>query len=498
MTSPRLELRSISKLYGSFRANDGISLSVAPGEIHALLGENGAGKSTLMKIVDGAIAADEGEILWDGQPVDIANPAAARRLGIEMVHQHFALFETATVAENIALAVSGKYDLKALSTRIADLSRRYGMPLDPARPVRDLSVGERQRVEILRSLMGAPKLLILDEPTAVLAPDAIGKLFDMLRRLAADGCGILFVSHKLEEIRALCHGATILRGGKVVGHADPRDTSAAELARMMVGAAPPALSHPAAIAEGKPRFEAIGLSAPAEGPFGAVLESVSFSLKGGEILGIAGVSGNGQGELLALLGGERRSASDMVWLDGEPVGHLGVASRRARGLALVPEERLGRATAPDLSLADNLLLTSHGGLVRGGLIERGKCADSAAEVIARLSVACSGPAALARSLSGGNLQKFIVGREMALAPRVLILSQPTWGVDIAAALFIRQSLIDLSRAGAAILVISEDLDELFELSDRIAVLHRGHLSKAEPATALDRGRVGLLMGGSAA
>jgi simple sugar transport system ATP-binding protein len=496
--SPRLDLRSISKLYGSFRANDGISLSVGVGEIHALLGENGAGKSTLMKITGGAIAADEGEILWDGAPADIANPAAARRLGIEMVHQHFALFETATVAENIALAVPGKFDLRALSARIGDLSQRYGMPLDPSRPVRDLSVGERQRVEILRSLMGAPKLLILDEPTAVLAPDAVGKLFEMLRRLAADGCSILFVSHKLEEIRALCHSATILRGGKVVGRADPRTVSAAELARMMVGAAPPVLSHPAAIAEGKPRLEVIGLSAPPEGPFGTELKDVAFSLKGGEILGIAGVSGNGQAELLALLGGERRSASDMVWIEGEPVGHLGVAGRRARGLALVPEERLGHATAPEMSLADNLLLTSHGGLVKRGLVEREKCAGAATDVIERFSVACGGASAAARSLSGGNLQKFIVGREMALAPRVLILAQPTWGVDVAAALFIRQSLIDLSRAGTAILVISEDLDELFEVSDRLAVLHRGHLSKAEPAPTLDRGKVGLLMGGSAA
>ena len=496
--SPRLELRSISKLYGSFRANDAISLSVAPGEIHALLGENGAGKRTLMKIVNGALAADEGEVLWDGAPAEINNPATARRLGIEMVHQHFALFETATVAENIALAVSGKYDLKALSARIAELSQRYGMPLDPDRFVRDLSVGERQRVEILRSLMGSPKLLILDEPTAVLAPDAVGKLFEMLRRLAADGCSILFVSHKLEEIRALCHSATILRGGRVVGRADPRAASAADLARMMVGAAPPTLSHPAAATSGKPRLEVIGLSAPTAGPFGTALETITLALKGGEILGIAGVSGNGQAELLAHLGGERRCASDMVWLDDEPVGHLGVAERRARGLALVPEERLGRATAPEMSLADNLLLTGHGGLVKRGFVERGKCAQATRAVIERFSVACGGPAAPARSLSGGNLQKFIVGREMALAPRVLILAQPTWGVDVAAALFIRQSLIDLSRAGTAILVISEDLDELFDLSDRIAVLHRGHLSKAEPVVTLDRGKVGLLMGGGAA
>jgi simple sugar transport system ATP-binding protein len=474
---PRLELRGISKSYGSLRANDAISLTIGRGEIHALLGENGAGKSTLMKIVNGAVTADSGEILWNGDKVAINNPSVAQRLGIAMVHQHFALFDQATVAENIALSQSGPLRLRALSARIRELSDHYGMPLDPDRAVRLLSVGERQRVEILRSLMGRPNLLILDEPTAVLAPAAISLLFDMLRRIAAEGCSILYVSHKLEEIRSLCHSATILRGGRVVGTADPAATSTA--------------------AQDKPRLEAIGLSAPKADPFGTALDGVSFALRGGEILGIAGVSGNGQAELMALLGGERLAAADMIWLAGEPIGDLGVAERRGCGMAVVPEERLGQATIPDMSLSDNVLLTGRvDQFVRHGLIDRIKVKTAADRIINRFAVACGGAGAPARSLSGGNLQKYIVGREIALAPAILILAQPTWGVDVAAATFIRQSLIDLSRAGAAILVISEDLDELLDLCDRIAVLQRGRLSKAEPNRALDRERIGLLMGGS--
>jgi simple sugar transport system ATP-binding protein len=494
---PRLELRGISKSYGSLRANDAISLTIGRGEIHALLGENGAGKSTLMKIVNGAVTADSGEILWNGDKVAINNPSVAQRLGIAMVHQHFALFDQATVAENIALSQSGPLRLRALSARIRELSDHYGMPLDPDRAVRLLSVGERQRVEILRSLMGRPNLLILDEPTAVLAPAAISLLFDMLRRIAAEGCSILYVSHKLEEIRSLCHSATILRGGRVVGTADPAATSTAELARMMVGSAPMPLSHPPGAAQDKPRLEAIGLSAPKADPFGTALDGVSFALRGGEILGIAGVSGNGQAELMALLGGERLAAADMIWLAGEPIGDLGVAERRGCGMAVVPEERLGQATIPDMSLSDNVLLTGRvDQFVRHGLIDRIKVKTAADRIINRFAVACGGAGAPARSLSGGNLQKYIVGREIALAPAILILAQPTWGVDVAAATFIRQSLIDLSRAGAAILVISEDLDELLDLCDRIAVLQRGRLSKAEPNRALDRERIGLLMGGS--
>jgi simple sugar transport system ATP-binding protein len=502
LVESRLELRSITKRYPGIVANDSISLRVMPGEIHAVLGENGAGKSTLMKIIDGAVAADSGEIFWDGAPVTIPSPAAARRLGIGMVHQHFSLFESVSVVENIAVAMSGRFDLADLSRRIRALSDRYGLPVDPARSLHDLSVGERQRVEIIRCLLQSPRLLILDEPTSVLTPQAVRRLFEVLRLLAAEGCGILYISHKLDEIRELCESATILRGGKVVGTADPRRSSAAELARLMVGAEPLRIHRDAIDAEPRPRLEAIGLSVRSDDPFGVDLNDISLAVHGGEIVGIAGVSGNGQAELLSLLSGERLSHADMIQIDRRPVGDLAVADRRSRGLAFVPEERLGRGAVPEMSLADNTLLTLHGaGLVRRGFIDRRGVSDMARGIIARFGVKCGGPDAIARSLSGGNLQKFIIGREVGgrevgLKPRVLIVAQPTWGVDVAAAAFIRQTLIDLSRDGAAVLVISEELEELFEVCDRIAVMYQGRISPAKPRSATSVEEIGLLMAGT--
>jgi simple sugar transport system ATP-binding protein len=492
----RLELRAVTKRYPGTMANDAVSLGVAPGEIHAVLGENGAGKSTLMKIVYGAIQADSGDIVWHGEKLTIASPAAARRLGIGMVYQHFSLFETVSVVENIAVAIEGAFDLPALAARISELGERHGLPVDPYRLLHHLSVGERQRVEILRCLLQDPKLLILDEPTSVLTPQAVGRLFEVLRTLAAGGCSILYISHKLDEIRELCDRATILRGGKVVGSAIPKEVNSAELARMMVGTALPAVHRDPCATEFKPRLEVAGLSVQSNDPFGIALRGVSLEVRGGEVVGIAGVSGNGQSELLSLLSGELTSGRAMVQLDGESVGDLGVTERRARGLAFVPEERLGRGAVPHMTLAANALLTGHGqGLVRRGFINRGKVFGFAQRIIEEFGVKCGGAAAAARSLSGGNLQKFIVGREMSLAPRVLIVSQPTWGVDVAASAFLRQSLIDLSRRGAAILVISEELDELFEICDRIAVIFQGRLSDAKPCAATNVEELGLLMGG---
>jgi simple sugar transport system ATP-binding protein len=498
VTSPahRLELRGVTKRYPGITANDDISLGVGPGEIHAVLGENGAGKSTLMKIIYGAVEADAGEILWNGQPVTIGNPAAARRLGIGMVYQHFSLFESVTVVENIAVAMAGKFDPPALSARIRELSQRYGLPVDPNRLLHHLSVGERQRVEIIRCLLQNPKLLILDEPTSVLTPQAVRSLFEVLRKLAGEGCSILYISHKLDEIRELCDSATILRGGRVTGTASPKQASAAELARLMVGAELPDIHREAGAPSREPRLEAIGLSAKSEDPFGIDLKGISLSVNGGEIFGIAGVSGNGQAELLSLLSGERTAGADMIQLDGKPVGDLPVSQRRAKGLAFVPEERLGRGAVPEMSLADNALLTAHAdGMVRRGMIDRRKVVGFAAAVIEKFGVKCIGPASAARSLSGGNLQKFIIGREVSLGPHVLIVSQPTWGVDVAASAFIRQALIDLSRQGAAVLVISEELEELFQICDRIAVIYQGRLSPAKPRAATNVEETGLLMAG---
>jgi ABC-type uncharacterized transport system ATPase subunit len=495
----RLELRAVTKRYPGTIANDAVSLRVAPGEIHAVLGENGAGKSTLMKIIYGALQADSGDILWHGGKTTIASPAAARRLGIGMVYQHFSLFETVSIVENIAVAIDGAFDLPALAARISEVGQRYGLTVDPHRLLHHLSVGERQRVEILRCLLQEPKLLILDEPTSVLTPQAVRRLFEVLRTLAAGGCSILYISHKLDEIRELCDSATILRAGRVVGSVIPKQVTSPELARMMVGVALPAVHRGPCDTEFKPRLEIIGLTTQSNDPFGTALRGVSLKVHGGEIVGIAGVSGNGQPELLSLLSGELTSEAAMVRLGGEPSGHLRVAERRARGLAFVPEERLGRGAVPHMTLADNALLTGHGqGLVRRGLVRRGKVGGFAQKIIERFGVKCTGPATVARSLSGGNLQKFIVGREMSLSPRILIVSQPTWGVDIAASAFLRQSLIDSSRRGAAILVISEELDELFEICDRIAVIFQGRLSDAKPCTATNVEEIGLLMAGSGA
>jgi len=493
---PRLALRGIRKEYPAVVANDGIDLDVAPGEIHAVLGENGAGKSTLMKIVYGLVRPDAGTIRWEGTPVVIGSPARARKLGIGMVMQHFSLFETLTVVENVALALDSGRGGRRLARRIREVSQRYGLPLDPARHVHGMSVGERQRVEIVRCLLQDPRLIILDEPTSVLTPQAVERLFETLRMLAAEGRSILYISHKLDEIRVLCHRATVLRGGRVSGECDPRRESAASLARLMIGADLPHPQHRAAHA-GAPVLVVDDLTLAADDPFGVPLEHVSLAVHAGEIVGIAGVSGNGQQELMAAVSGEHVAGADDVVLDGTPVGTLGPDERRARGLAFVPEDRLGRGAVPDMSLADNALLTAHRrGLVRHGLIRRSAASAYAAAVIDAFRVKAPGPAAAARSLSGGNLQKFIVGREVRQSPRTLVAAQPTWGVDVGAAAQIRQTLLDLRDAGCAVLVVSEELDELFEICDRIGVMAQGRLSPPVPLAETSAEAIGLLMAGA--
>jgi simple sugar transport system ATP-binding protein len=494
---PRLSLTGIAKRYGAMLANDDVTLDVVPGEIHALLGENGAGKSTLMKIVYGVVAPDAGEIAWEGEAVPIADPNAARALGIGMVFQHFSLFETLTVAENIALGLGSRQSIAALTTEIRRTAAQYGLSVEPDRHVHHLSVGERQRVEILRCLLQRPKLLIMDEPTSVLTPQEADGLFVMLRRLAAEGCSVLYISHKLEEIRALCTAATVLRAGRVVARCDPRIETAESLAEMMMGGALARTHRPPAHATGAPCLVVDRLTLPAEEPFGTTLRDIALELRAGEILGVAGVAGNGQKELLAALAGERRTAPGAVLLDGRPVGALGPAARRARGLAFIPEERLGRGAVADYSLAENALLTRVDAVTAPrGLLDLGAVNALAARLIARFGVRCSGISAQGRSLSGGNMQKFIVGREIDAGPRVLLAAHPTWGVDIGAALAIRQDLMDLAASGAGVLVVSEDLDELLEIADRIAVLSGGRLSPPMPVADATVEGIGLLMGGA--
>ena len=497
--APLLQLSGVSKRYGGVQANSGIDLSVDAGTIHAILGENGAGKSTLMKLIYGVERPDEGQVFWQGGAVALSSPSDARRLGIGMVFQHFSLFETLSVVQNMALIVPGSKT--ELATRIRDLGAAFGLSVDPQAMVHSLSVGERQRVEIIRCLLLNPKLLILDEPTSVLPPQSVALLFDTLRALKAKGMAILFISHKLEEIRELCDCATILRQGKVTARLDPREGTAHELATLMIGRPMPPPVHPTPHGLGEERLALSNLTFANEDPFGVSLKDVSLSVRGGEILGIAGISGNGQQELAALISGEiaLKSGASAVTLMGKPVGDLGAAARRKRGLAFVPEDRLGRGAVPDMSLADNALLTAHSrGLVQNGFINRKAERAFTADCIARFDVRTAGPQAEAGSLSGGNLQKFIMGREMMLEPSVLLVAQPTWGVDIGAASEIRQRLVAMRNAGAAIVVISEEIDELFEICDRLQVLHKGHLSPSQDVAATSVEQIGTYMIGAAA
>lgn len=496
--APRLQLTGITKRFPGVLANDSVSFSVLPGEIHALLGENGAGKSTLVKMIYGIMQPDAGEIRWNGQPITVGNPKAARKLGIGMVFQHFSLFEAMTVLENIALGLDAKIHARDLEAKVREVMTQYGLHLDPHRTVSTLSVGERQRIEIVRALLLNPSLLIMDEPTSVLTPQEVEQLFVVLRQLASEGCSILYISHKLHEIKALCETATILRGGKLVDTLDPRVETSRSMAEKMIGAGLKEINKPAGRSLGREKLVVNRLSIPGAGPFGIPLRNITFTVKAGEIFGIAGVAGNGQNALLLALSGEELSGdAEAITIDGTPVGQLPAKSRRLKGLASVPEERNGHAAVPEFTLADNTILTARDrlGMVSAGLIKAGAAKTYAGEVITAFAVKALGPGATAGSLSGGNLQKYIMGREILQKPSVLVVSQPTWGVDAGAAAAIHQAIVDLAAAGSAVVVISQDLDELLSLCDTLAVINEGRLSRAMQVAGADIEEIGLLMGG---
>src|SRR3954464_10817087 len=493
---PLLEAAGITKLYGDFVANDAINLEIWPAEVHALLGENGAGKSTLVKMIYGLLQPSAGEFRWQGEPVVLSGPADARARGIGMAFQHFSLFEQLTVAENVALGLDNA-PLAGLDERVAEVSRAYGLPLEPKREVWRLSVGERQRIEIVRCLLQDPKLLILDEPTSVLTPQEAEQLFRTLRVLRKEGRAILYISHKLEEVRALCDTATILRGGKVIATCDPRAETAQSLAGMMVGGTIGAVRSDGNKKVGSPRLSVRRLKVAPEDPHGTRLDNITFELAAGEILGVAGVAGNGQDELFAALSGEMLATADAIKIDGRPVGRLSITERRRLGAAFVPEERLGHATAPRFRLSENALSSGHAAspMVRRGFIDREQTRAFVERITKAYDVRKAKPDPEAVSLSGGNLQKYVVGREILREPRLLIVSQPTWGVDAGAAAAIRQAIIDLAARGAAVLVMSQDLDELYEISDRLVVMCGGRLSAPRQTRRADRGEVGMLMAG---
>ena len=497
MTETLLSLQGLTKAYPGVIANDNVSFDIGAGEVHALLGENGAGKSTLVKMIYGLVKPDSGRMLLRGQPFAPAEPRAARADGIAMVFQHFSLFDALNVAENIALGMETPPPMRDLARRIREVSETYGLPLDPFRTVGDLSAGERQRVEIIRCLLQDPKLLIMDEPTSVLTPQEVDILFQTLRKLKEEGTSILYISHKLEEIRALCDTATILRLGRNVGTCVPSETTARAMAEMMVGTA---LKSPERAGRelGAVALAITGLSVASPSAFGTSLKNLHLSVRKGEVLGIGGVAGNGQDELLAVLSGELRTAAEAVRLNDRPVGRLGPSARRRLGLLAAPEERLGHAAAPDMSLTENALLTGsvREGLEHNGFLRWRKAEDFARRIIDAFDVRTPGPANAARSLSGGNLQKFVIGREVLQNPTVLVVNQPTWGVDAAAAAAIRQAILDLAAKGAAVICISQDLDELMEISDSFAALNEGRLSSPRPTAGLTVEEIGLMMGGA--
>ena len=487
--TPLFEARSVSKSYGEVKANRDVSLTVRAGEKHALLGENGAGKSTFVKMADGVIRPDTGTFLWNGKPVSLSSPAVAKRVGVGMVFQHFSTFEALTVAENIAVALP-RMPLRSIRKNIREISERYGLTVNPNQRVERLSAGEKQRVEIVRVLLQKPKLLILDEPTSVLTPQEADSLFKTLNTLADDGVAIIYISHRLREIQDFCDRATVLRQGEVVATCDPSKTSVSEMAEMMIGKTADPIRRGDAYV-GSVRLAVDGLSISVRE--GMSIKDVSFSARRGEVMGIAGVAGEGQDTLFAALSGERRTPyTRSVMIDGKPAGALGPTARRRLGAAFGPEERMGHAAIPGLSLSDNLRLTRHGlpGSDRSSLRKQSKKIRETYDVRAGAGDPKAG------TLSGGNLQKFVIGRELDRAPSVFVVAQPTWGVDAGAAAVIRNELLDLTRKGAAVIVISQDLDEIFQIADRVAVLHKGQLSETHLIDTMTPEKIGLLMAGA--
>ena len=500
---PLLEGVGISKSFGDLVANSVIDFTIRAGEIHAIVGENGAGKSTFIKLIYGLLQPDSGYFKWQGARVDISNPRQARGMGIGMVFQHFSLFEALSVEENIAIATPSAFARRDLAPLIAEKSLEYGIPLNPASMVADLSAGHRQRVEIVRCLLQEPRLLIMDEPTSVLTPQETEQLFGVLQKLAKQGCAVLFISHKLNEIKQLTRRATILRRGIKVAEVETAKKSTRQLAELMIGAKVKNTSTLGIKIEAprakkqKCLFAVRRLNRPASGAFAVALKDVSLAVHSGEILGIAGIAGNGQDELMEALSGEwRERDKGVIFSGGEDISALGVATRRRLGLAFVPEERNGHGAVPSMRLSENALLTSYNqaGLVRRGVIQGAQMRRLAQQINKDYDVRVPEEDALASALSGGNLQKFVVGRELMKAPQVLVVAQPTWGVDVGAAQVIREAMVALAQQGSAVIMISQDMGEIFAIAHRIAVLNDGALSPIFDARKMTAEQVGLLMG----
>jgi len=502
----RLQMRGITKRYPGVVANDHIDLDVRAGEIHALLGENGAGKTTLMNVLYGLARPDEGEIRLDGEPVRIVDPADAIARGIGMVHQHFMLVPVLTVAENILLGAETManpifLDRKEARRRIIELGRRFGFEIDPEAKVSSLSVGWQQRVEILKALYREARILVLDEPTAVLTPQETVEIFAVFRRLAAEGHSIIFISHKLYEVLEIADRITVIQRGRVVGSRLPGETNEQDLAELMVGrdvqlTVDRGQSHP-----GEPVLTVENLRVRSDRGQ-EVVRGVGFSVRAGEILGVAGVAGNGQDELIEAITGLRKAASGSVRLGEQELSGISVRKRREAGLGYVPGDRQKYGLVLGFSIADNLVLTQYyrPPFARGVQRRDGEIESWSRSTIERFDIRTPSQAVNAGTLSGGNQQKVIVAREFNRDLKALVLDQPTRGLDVGSIEFIHRQAIRMRDAGTAILLVSAELDEVLELSDRIAVMYRGELVALVDGPTANKEEIGLLMatGGRAA
>ncbi len=497
-----LKANGLTKNFGSFVANKSINIEIEKGEIHALLGENGAGKSTLVKMFYGLLSPNKGEIILNGKAVNMINPKFARSLGIGMVFQHFSLFPALSVNENILISLDQKLSKNELENRIIETSKKWGLSISPSKKVAELSVGEQQRVEIIRCLLQNPKLLIMDEPTSVLSPQEIVNLFKVLKNLSKSGCSILYISHKLHEIKELAKRVTILKAGKVIDAMETKNVSTNILAEKMVGKKVVKLTTK----KNRSKFnKSLALSTnnlcrTKRNQFGVSLNNINFSLNFGEILGVAGIAGNGQVELMEALSGETQGEKEEIIFEKNFIGNLKIENRRQLGIEFVPEERNNHATVPDLRLHENTFLTFFGHYISNKnftkkfLSNPNESLSTSTEIISKNDIRCPYDNPFAKQLSGGNLQKFIIGRSFQANPKLAIISQPTWGVDIGAATIIRQKIQNLASIGKAIILISQDLDEIFELSDNICVISNGNLSKVQSKKNITPAQVGLLMG----
>ena len=498
MNNPFIEFKNITKKFPRVIANNKVSFNINKSTVHALLGENGAGKSTLVKVLYGLLEPEQGHINFNNEILKINSPSEARKKGIGMVFQHFSLFESLSVRDNLILGIEENISYSKLQQQLEDISSKYNLPLDLEAPITSLSAGEKQRVEIVRILLQDPQLLIMDEPTSVLTPQEVESLFKTLNALVKEGRTILYITHKLEEVITLCNEVTIMRNGEVIDSCSTENQTAKGLATKMLGQKLEELKTDYTHINDFINFKVNKISCTFNDPFFTDLKNISFEVKEGEIFGIAGVAGNGQSELMDILIGENCfiDSGEIIYKKNN-IESFNPQQRRNLSIAFVPENRLGHSAVPELTLSENILLSQfpNNNFSNLGILNKKFIEEYANKVINNFNVVTPGSDIKASNLSGGNLQKFVIGREISSNPKLLIISHPTWGIDAGAEYSIRQSLINLAKNGTSIIVLSQDIDELIEITHRMAVINDGSLSESFITKEIDITKLGLLMGG---